>query len=221
MLRKETVTPGALELLKELMLDENLNDFFLVGGTALSLQIGHRISIDIDLFSVNPFDEPKMLEYLEASRGFRLNYQGKNTLKGQIGNVQVDLITHAYSLVKPLNVLEDIRLASLEDIAAMKLNAIAGNGTRLKDFIDIVSLSCYLSLKEMIAGYEVKYTNRNPFIILKSLDYTADVNKEEAIEFVNGTYSWKKTEDRLQQMIENPALLFTSSPYTISQDLKT
>src|SRR5258708_1185609 len=118
-----------------------------------------------------------MLEYLEANRGFRLNYQDKNTLKGKIGNVQVDLITHAYSLVKPLNVFEDIRLANLEDIAAMKLNAIAGNGTRLKDFIDIASLSCYLSLKEMIAAYEKKYKDRNPFIILKSLDYTADVNK--------------------------------------------
>ncbi|MDB5006508.1 MAG: hypothetical protein JWP45_901 [Mucilaginibacter sp.] len=44
MLRKETVTPGTLELLKSLMLDENLSDFFLVGGTALSLQIGHRIA---------------------------------------------------------------------------------------------------------------------------------------------------------------------------------
>ncbi|MDF2431199.1 MAG: hypothetical protein JWP44_830 [Mucilaginibacter sp.] len=51
MLHKETVTAGTLELLNSLMLDENLNDFFLVGGTALSLQIGHRISIDLDLFS--------------------------------------------------------------------------------------------------------------------------------------------------------------------------
>jgi len=68
MLRTETVTPGTLELLKELMNDEVLNEFFLVGGTALSLQIGHRISIDIDLFSINPFDEDEILARLSEKK---------------------------------------------------------------------------------------------------------------------------------------------------------
>ncbi len=59
-----------------------------------------------------------------------------------------------------------MRLASLEDIAAMKLNAIVSNGTRLKDFIDITYLSCYLSLKEMLDAYETKYIVRNPLVII-------------------------------------------------------
>ena len=75
MLRKETISEATLGLLNKLMLDGHLKDFFLVGGTGLALQIGHRISIDIDLFSASPFD--------------------------------------------------------IGDIAAMKLNAIAGNGTRI------------------------------------------------------------------------------------------
>jgi len=95
MLRKETITPGTLELLKTLMQDENLHSFFLVGGTALSLQIGHRISIDIDLFSQKPFDENGLSDYPEKERSLQLNYLAKNTIKGQIDNVQVDLITHA------------------------------------------------------------------------------------------------------------------------------
>jgi hypothetical protein len=62
MLRKKTVSKYTLELLIALMQDNLLKDFFLVGGTALSLQIGHRISIDLDLFSVNSFDDSQLLE---------------------------------------------------------------------------------------------------------------------------------------------------------------
>ena len=126
MLQKQSVSGKALDLLNELMRDDMLNNFFLVGGTALSLLIGHRKSVDLDLFSLNPFDEIKMLAYLESKKGMLLNYQEKNTLKGQINNVQVDLIMHSYPLVKELEVIDSIRIASLDDIAAMKLNAITG-----------------------------------------------------------------------------------------------
>ena len=146
MLRKEAISKNTLELLKVLMLDERLNEFFLVGGTALSLIMGHRISIDIDLFSINPFDEKKMLAFMEEEKGFKMNYLNKNTIKGEINGVQIDLITHSYPLVEDLTNIESIRMASILDIAAMKLNAIVGNGTRVKDFIDIAFLSSFLSL---------------------------------------------------------------------------
>lgn len=135
MLRKETVSEATLELLKKLMKDELLKDFFLVGGTALSLQIGHRISIDLDLFTMASFDDNQMLVDLENEYKFQLDYRSKNTLKGEIDGVKVDLITHNYPLVKPLLNVDGVRMASPDDIAAMKLNAISGNGTRLKDFI--------------------------------------------------------------------------------------
>ena len=65
MLRKETVSESTLELLKTLMKDELLGNFFLAGGTALALQIGHRISIDLDLFTEASFNENEMLTNLE------------------------------------------------------------------------------------------------------------------------------------------------------------
>ena len=102
MLQKETVLPRTLELLKQLMSDGNLDAFFLVGGTALSLQTGHRTSVDIDLFIQKPFDENKLSAYPEGNMGLQLNYLDRNTIKGQINNVQVDFITHAYPLVKDL-----------------------------------------------------------------------------------------------------------------------
>jgi hypothetical protein len=212
MLHKETVTAGTLELLKSLMTDENLNNFFLVGGTALSLQIGHRISIDIDLFSQNSFDENEMLSYLESQRGLQLDYLAKNTIKGQIAEIKIDLITHPYPLVKELKHFEGIRIASLEDIAAMKLNAIVGNGTRLKDFIDIAYLSCHLSLKKMTDAYEDKYATRNPVMTLKSLSYHNDINFNEPVQIAVGTYSWKAIAKRLNEMIKSPSRIFETLP---------
>lgn len=201
MLRKETIAESTLELLIELMQDEHLKDFFLVGGTALSLRIGHRTSIDIDLFSLNPFDEKRMLEYMERKRGLQLNYLDKNTIKGQIDNVQVDMITHAYPLVQNLEVIEGIRLASIQDIAAMKLNSIAGNGTRVKDFIDIAFLSSFLSLDQMLEAYENKYKTRNVVIVLKSLAFHQDINHMEPIKLVVENYSWKLVEQRIKRML--------------------
>src|SRR5690348_17064417 len=106
MLRKETIEPGTLELLRRLMQDDRLNDFVLVGGTALALQIGHRKSIDLDLFTQQSFDENELSGYLESSKHFRLDFMSKNTLKGEISEIKVDFITHAYPLVNQPVVVE-------------------------------------------------------------------------------------------------------------------
>lgn len=207
MLRTETVTDHTLELLISLMLDKELNDFFLVGGTALSLQIGHRISIDIDLFSRQSFDVNELLSYLE-SKDFTLDFLDKNTIKGKINGVAVDLITHAYPLANDIIVTDGIRMASLEDIAAMKLNAIVSNGTRLKDFIDITYLSSYLSLKQMMDAYEQKYTSRNPVLILKSLAFHDEINHNEPINLLNPNIQWKVFAKRIKEMIQTPGKIF-------------
>jgi hypothetical protein len=77
MLRKETVSEPTLDLLKTLMQDDLFRDFFLVGGTALSLRIGHRLSIDIGLFSMNSFYEEDLLSAMEAKYNFQLDYRRK------------------------------------------------------------------------------------------------------------------------------------------------
>ena len=208
MLRKETVSESALELLKTLMEDEFLENFFLVGGTALALQIGHRISIDFDLFTLTPFDEKEMLSSLEERYQFQMDFLSRNTLKGSIRGIKVDLITHKYPLVKPLIEIEHIRIAASEDIAAMKLNAITGNGTRLKDFIDIAYLSSSLTLSRMIDAYEEKYATRNPAMVIKALDYYNDINFNEPIEMLKEKYKWEDIKKRLGEMTLNPDKLF-------------
>jgi hypothetical protein len=110
------------------------------------------------------------------------------------------------------SVAEDIRMASLEDISAMKLNAIAGNRTRLKDFIDIAFLSCYLSLAQMINAYERKYLLRNPVMLIKALLYHGEIDFNEPIKMVNAKYSWKSIEKRLREMEKQPLLIFKKLP---------
>jgi hypothetical protein len=212
MLRTETVADGTLGLLKKLMQDEKLAEFFLVRGTGLSLQIGHRISIDNYLFSLSSFDENQLLSYLEAKYGFKLDYLQKNTIKGEIAGVKTDFITHSYPLVNQLLKLNGIRFASLEDVAAMKFNAIIGNGTRLKDFIDIAFLSTHLSLKTMINAYEDKYASRNPLLTIKALTYYNDINFNEPVNIIAGRYKWESIEKRVSEMNKFPDRIFEKAP---------
>jgi len=177
MLFKETIGEGTLELLRSLQKTEMCKDFNLAGGTALALQIGHRTSLDLDLFSQNDFNNQELLEYLEQAYAFHLNYSALNTLKGSIDDVMVDFIAHKYPLAGEILNDEGIRVYSIEDIAAMKLNAIAGDGTRVKDFIDMYFLLKIYSISEILNFYAAKYSRRNAFHALKSLMYFEDIDE--------------------------------------------
>jgi hypothetical protein len=179
MLYKETVSPDILELIQTLQQDNIFEGFFLVGGTALSLQIGHRISFDIDLFSRTAFDSNVLLEYLEKKYNFSLQYIHTNTLKGFINNIFVDIITHDYDYVFQPLTEDGIRMLSKADIAAMKVNAITGNGTRTKDFVDFYFLLKEYSFAELVSFYIKKYSSRNEFHAIKSLTYFNDLSESD------------------------------------------
>ena len=176
MLHKEAIEASTLELLAQLQAVDVLKDFHLAGGTSLAIQMGHRLSIDLDLFTQNDFDVNTLLEYLEDNFQFALNLSSHNTLKGTIGDVAVDFISHKYPLVKEILEENDVRLYAIEDIAAMKLNAIAGNGTRVKDFIDVYFILKHYSLNDIIGFYGTKYTKRNLLHAMKSLNYFDDIS---------------------------------------------
>ena len=208
MLHKETIDAATLELLKRLMGDERLQGFVLVGGTSLALQIGHRISVDLDLFIEKEFEADELREYLEQNYHLQTDYLAFATVKGEVEGVQVDCIAHAYPWLKPFAVEEGIRLASLEDICAMKLNAIAGNGTRIKDFVDVAHLSSRFSLEQMLKFYEEKY-QANPLMPLKGIVYFADINKNAPVKMANGKpLDWKSIEKRLLAMEKFPQRIF-------------
>ncbi|MBL7906538.1 MAG: nucleotidyl transferase AbiEii/AbiGii toxin family protein [Bacteroidales bacterium] len=176
MLHKETVEPTTLDLIRKLQTDPELDGFSMAGGTALALFIGHRISIDIDLFSQNEFDAAALSAYLEQNYRFSLQYIHRNTLKGFIEDVFVDILTHPYPLVAQPVTEENISLLSKQDIAAMKVNAISGNGTRAKDFVDLYFLLNEFSMSEILGFYTTKYAQQNTFHALKSLTFFEDID---------------------------------------------
>jgi len=137
---RETVSENMWKVLQKLMDDEKLNDFNLVGGTALSLLIGHRLSIDIDLFTGRDFDAQQMLHQLKDNHGADTGSFTKNAVFTFIDDIKIDVIAHKYPQIKPVETIEGVRLASIEDIGAMKLHAILQSGSRIKDFIDIYFL---------------------------------------------------------------------------------
>lgn len=210
MLHKETVNALTLELLKRLMADKRLEDFILVGVTALSLQMGHRISVDVDLFINRDFESEELREYLERTYHIETDYLAFATVKGEIEGVQVDCIAHSYPWIRPFVEEEGIRLSSIEDICAMKLNAIAGNGTRIKDFVDVAYLSSLFSLRQMLSFYEEKY-HANPLMPLKGIVFFDDVNKAAPVKMTDGKpLDWKKIEKRLLAMEKYPNKVFES-----------
>lgn len=207
MLHKETVSKATLELLNRIMHDSVFEDFILVGGTALSLIIGHRVSIDLDFFSINSFDEKAMVKHLQNNYFFQLDFLSKNTIKGESNAVQLDFISHQYPLIETPLKISSLRIASLGDIAAMKLNAIITNGSRIKDFIDITFLARTLSLNKMLSLYEKKY-KANRIIALKSLCYFDDINPDESIRFIEGQEkNWQTIKNQVLLLIANPDLL--------------
>jgi len=178
MLYTQTLAPQTLELIQTLQEEPLLQGFYLVGGTALALQIGHRISVDIDLFTRNDYDVDDVLNLFIRKYGFQRSYQRGKTLKGTIDEVMVDLIRHDY---EELQIIESnrIRMLSAKDISAMKLNAITGDGTRIKDFVDVYFLLDQFSLEEMVEFYKTKYQQDDGLMILRSLVYFDDVDLAE------------------------------------------
>jgi hypothetical protein len=117
------------------------------------LQIGHRISDDIDLFIQRNVDQEFIIETLRNRFGesFLVSALSRNTINCVISNTKVDLLRYGYPYVDTIIREDKLRLLGLSDIAAMKLNVIAGNRTSVKDFIDRCFLLDYFSLKQMFS----------------------------------------------------------------------
>ncbi|HEB62427.1 MAG TPA: hypothetical protein ENI82_04660 [Bacteroidetes bacterium] len=178
MLQTQAVEAQLLELLKDLMKEDLFQSFYLVGGTSLSLQLGHRNSIDIDLFGSDYLDNIEILEILNRLGKVTTLKQSKVIKIYEVNGIKVDIVSYQYPWLEPAKVIEGIRLASKKDIAAMKLNAITGRGSK-KDFIDLYFLLKEYTLKEIMAFYNEKFKDGSSFLVLKSLCYFEDADKQK------------------------------------------
>lgn len=208
MLQAHTVSAPLLDLTRQLCALPALEHFHLAGGTAIALQIGHRKSIDIDFFTPHSFDATSLRATLESLFQLRTNEVLKNGLLGEINSIKADFLSHQYPLLHEPVVLEGVRMYHLSDLVAMKLNAIVGNGTRLKDYVDVAFLSSRFCLEEMVDCFVRKYPLSNGMMALKSLAHRADINFEIAIEYAKDGLTWEQVNERIHAMLTEPGSLF-------------
>jgi hypothetical protein len=195
MLREETVEPGTLGLLKKLVALPELKQFRLVGGTALSLLLGHRKSIDLDFFTDNPFEKDILISALEENFGniTIVNERGNSIFQCIVQNVIVDFVAVKDPFLYPAQLINQIPFADIHDLIALKLNAVKGRGVK-KDFWDIARLLQEYSFDELFQFYHDRYNYDDTFAVIRSVAYFADAEDTIEPECLNGM-TWERVKD--------------------------
>jgi len=182
-----------------------LQDFYLVEGTCLSLRYGHRKSIDLDLFSPVNFDVERIIRVLEKEfKDFQYRNTGSNIgVFGFIDNVKVDFVKHHYFAQIDKAVIEEgIRMYSDRDIMAMKVFAIFKRAQK-KDFWDVAELLNHYSIDDFISAYNEKHPNQQLLIsIPHALTYFVDAEESEAPVSLKGQ-TWESVKEFIKKKVRD------------------
>ncbi|WP_089239399.1 nucleotidyl transferase AbiEii/AbiGii toxin family protein [Belliella buryatensis] len=197
MLQYQTVEPKTLDLLKSISSLPLFSKHRLVGGTALALIFGHRLSIDLDFFSTEPLDHEEILFSIKTIGKVEVVSKSKFINSFFINDVKVDFVSLPYKWIDDPILENPVKLASIKDIAAMKLAAITNRGSK-KDFIDIALLIKEVGLDNMILYYSEKYPDGMKMMVLRSLVYFEDAESQpDPVMLVD--YNWSS----IKQLILN------------------
>ena len=201
MLQLQTILPHTLELLKRLSSQPEMQGLRLVGGTSLALQYGHRQSVDLDFFGKPIVSQDEILAMMGRLGAYKLRNRTKNILQLIVDNVMVDIVDYSqYPWIDTAICEDGLVLASPRDIAAMKINAIEGRGSR-KDFIDVYELLQHYTLDEILQCYSMKYPNFSLFRALLSITYFDDA-ESEAMPKMFATVTWDEIKTRINSAIK-------------------
>lgn len=212
----EIIDKKRYELLKKIAETISIQDYYMIGGTALSLQLGLRESFDFDFCVPNMFSNEILLEELRKIGKVEVKQNQKGTCDVIINDVQVSFFYYPNEIIGDIVVTEEIpnlRIASILDIAIMKIVAIGGRGSK-KDFFDMYNImkKCDISIKQIAEGLirkcgkDINYVN-----IIMGLSYFEDA-EEELLPKTYIDYDWNeikkffiKLQPEIQLAIENMA----------------
>lgn len=180
--------------------------FYLAGGTALALQLGHRTSIDFDFFGPEHFDSEMLFTDLEQEFGNDVKKisEEKDTLFVKILDVDISFFWYKHKPIDSFASFEKISLSSVKDIAAMKLLAITGRPA-IRDYIDIFYLFKLFNLPEIFSFADQKYPNFNDYLALRALTYFEDVKEvegERPIKMIGPNFSWDKAKEYIFEEVK-------------------
>lgn len=203
MLHLETVDTGTFAILNELMQLPILSKFDLVGGTALSLKYGHRKSVDLDLFTTDPFENEVVLQTLSNIYKNDFVTEGRPVRFGifaYIKDIKTDIIHHPHPLIRPIEEINGVRMFSTEDIVAMKIQAILGRGKK-KDFWDIAELLQHYTVQDFVSLHAEKYNTQHLLITVpQAMTYFADAEESEDPISLKGQ-TWESIKELIQQEV--------------------
>jgi len=207
------IDPQTFLLVQQLQSIPELTNFQLVGGTALALQMGHRNSIDIDLFVYEEFNTVDLIETLRHFFSVEIVFQKeKNTLLTNLNGIKTDFIRHSYHLINQPVFEENIRFLSKEDIAAMKINAIVNSGKRLKDFIDIYFLLEYFTMNQIISFYRQKYPIMSPMVGMKAVSFFDEIDPDMDPPKMKKMLKLERIKKRILDAVLHPYKKFPLTP---------
>jgi predicted nucleotidyltransferase component of viral defense system len=201
MLHLSTIETTTLELLMQLMQHPAFQNMRLAGGTALALQIGHRKSVDLDLFGSVDFESLDWQEVFADFDSVIPIKRSKNINVFAINSIKVDFVNYNYPWLNNILLEKNIRMASLSDIAAMKLAAITGRGSK-KDFVDIYFLLERFTLDQLLEFYQEKYRDGSSFLVLKSLSWFEDADKDADLNMI-ADVSWEFIKQEISKQLQN------------------
>lgn len=197
MLHEQAVPRHTLELLRQIGTPLAEVGFYLAGGTALALRLGHRISVDLDFFHPDGFDPPRAITLLEAVTGERptVLQQTAGSVAMMLCETKVEILEYCYPMLEPVEDHGGIPLCALADNTAMKLSAIMSRGAK-KDFVDLSALLGTASLQQMLEWFGRKFPTVEPFALLKSLTWFEDAEQEPDPEFLDDQ-SWQDVQSKI------------------------
>lgn len=192
--------PGTRSNLALLAESGLVDSFYLAGGTAAALNLGHRVSIDLDFFGPDPFDPDVLAGALADTGRLILDRIAPDTLLGEWNEMKLSFFRYRYPLVSDPVVALGVRIAHLHDIAAMKLDAVSRRGTK-RDFVDLYFIAqAGISLSEALQWYEQKFAGLhvNLVHVVKSLAYFADAELDPS-PLMLVDFSWDEAKHFFEQ----------------------
>lgn len=200
MLRFDAVPQSVALLLRQLTDHPALADFSLGGGTSLTLRFGHRLSIDLDYFTETEFSTDTLFEHLGLEKSSIVSV-ASNSMSLDANGVKIDLLRHRYPEIFPSEKTDGVRLLSLPDLAAMKLNAIANRGSK-KDFYDLAELLKHFTLPDMLKFFVSKYPTIDTFAVIRSLAWFTDADTEpDPLPLIG--QSWDGIKSNIQRAVSD------------------
>lgn len=199
----EALTDESLELLPAF---SHFTKFYLAGGTALALQIGHRVSVDFDFFSEEKLPEDLLQRVKRAftKTSLVVTYRSPEQLNVVLGNVQTTFLCYPYTVIDSPIVFKDIRIATIREIAAMKAYSI-GRRLSYKDYVDwyFMLKEQHIRLNDVLTFAQKKFGNDfNDRLFLGQLVSMEDV-PEQKIDFLRGAVDSDIIQKFLEDVVRN------------------